>query len=109
MSEPRHDGSHPAAQGVADEAPAEGYPTGPVEEIEIRGHIIDSLILPKILDLIAAGGGAFRIKRITIGQSRNDPSYALVEVRARTAAALAAIVAQVADHGAVPIASTIAG
>jgi lysine-ketoglutarate reductase/saccharopine dehydrogenase-like protein (TIGR00300 family) len=77
---------------------------GFVEEIELRGHIIDSLILPKILDLIAAGGGAFRIKRITVGQSRNDPSYALIEIKARTAAALAAIVAQVADHGAVPVA-----
>lgn len=77
---------------------------GFVEEIELRGHIIDSLILPKILDLIAAGGGAFRIKRITVGQSRNDPSYALIEIKAPTAAALAAVVAQVADHGAVPVA-----
>lgn len=75
-----------------------------VEEIELRGHIIDSLILPKILDLIAAGGGTFRIKRITVGQSRNDPSYALVEIKARSAAALSAIIAQVADHGAVPVA-----
>ena len=70
MSEPRHDGSHPAAQGVADNAPAEAYSTGPVDDIEIRGHIIDSLILPKILDMITAGGGTFRIKRITIGQAR---------------------------------------
>ena len=30
-----------------------------VEEVEVRGHIIDSLILPKVLDLITAGGGAF--------------------------------------------------
>ena len=36
------------------------------EEVEVRGHIIDSLILPKILDLITAGGGAFAIKHITI-------------------------------------------
>ena len=56
-----------------------------VEEIEIRGHIIDSLILPKILDLITAGGGTFQIKQITIGQARYDPSYALVEVRAPAA------------------------
>jgi sigma-B regulation protein RsbU (phosphoserine phosphatase) len=32
-----------------------------VEEVEVRGHIIDSLILPKILDGICAGGGSFRI------------------------------------------------
>jgi lysine-ketoglutarate reductase/saccharopine dehydrogenase-like protein (TIGR00300 family) len=77
---------------------------GPVEEVEIRGHIIDSLILPKILDLITAGGGTFRIKRIAIGQARNDPSDAVIEVRAADEATLAEILAQIADHGAVPTA-----
>ena len=75
-----------------------------VEEVEVRGHIIDSLILPKVLDLITAGGGAFRIKRIAIGQGRADPSHALLEVRAATAETLAEILAQIADHGAVPTA-----
>ncbi len=77
---------------------------GPVEEVEIRGHIIDSLILPKILDLITAGGGTFRIKRIAIGQARNDPSDAVIEVRAANDATLTEILAQIADHGAVPTA-----
>jgi lysine-ketoglutarate reductase/saccharopine dehydrogenase-like protein (TIGR00300 family) len=75
-----------------------------VEEVEVRGHIIDSLILPKILDVIMAGGGAFHIKRITIGQSRTDASYALLEVSAETAETLAEILGQIADHGAVPTA-----
>jgi lysine-ketoglutarate reductase/saccharopine dehydrogenase-like protein (TIGR00300 family) len=75
-----------------------------VEEVEVRGHIIDSLILPKILDLITAGGGTFAIKNITIGQGRHDISNAVVEVRAATAASLAEIMAQIADHGAVPTA-----
>ncbi len=61
----------------------------PVEDVEVRGHVIDSLILPKILDCISANGGAFRIKDIAIGQARSDPTYALIEVRAETAAALA--------------------
>ena len=74
------------------------------EEVEVRGHIIDSLILPKILDVITAGGGTFAIKHITIGQSRHDISNAVVEVRARTAEALSEIMAQIADHGAVPTA-----
>jgi lysine-ketoglutarate reductase/saccharopine dehydrogenase-like protein (TIGR00300 family) len=72
------------------------------EDVEIRGHIIDSLILPKILDCISAAGGAFRIKDMTIGQARSDPSYALVEVSAPDDAALRRILAQIADHGAVP-------
>jgi lysine-ketoglutarate reductase/saccharopine dehydrogenase-like protein (TIGR00300 family) len=80
-------------------------PTSPpaFEEVEISGHIIDSLILPKVLDTITAGGGTFRITNITIGQGRHDPSYAAIEIRAATDAALHAILAQIADHGAVPI------
>lgn len=77
----------------------------PCEEVEVRGHIIDSLILPKILDCILNNGGTFRISRIAIGQARHDPSYALVEVRAETRAALDRILAQIADHGAVPTAT----
>src|ERR1700730_12802562 len=77
---------------------------GHVEEVEIRGHIIDSLILPKILDCITTGGGAFRIKRIVIGHDRADPSYALVEISAPSAETLSEILSQVADHGAVPTA-----
>src|SRR4030095_14697123 len=72
-----------------------------VEDVEIRGHIIDSLLLPKILDVITAARGVFRIKHIAIGQSRHDPSNAVVEVRAASADQLAEIIAQIADHGAV--------
>ncbi len=75
---------------------------GFVDDVEVRGHIIDSLILPKILDVITQSGGAFRIKKITIGQARVDPSFALIEVRADTEARLQEILAAIGDHGAVP-------
>ena len=73
-----------------------------VEEVEITGHIIDSLILPKVLDTITANGGKFRITNIVIGQARHDPSNAVVEVRAPDEARMQHILAQIADHGAVP-------
>jgi lysine-ketoglutarate reductase/saccharopine dehydrogenase-like protein (TIGR00300 family) len=73
-----------------------------LEEVEISGHIIDSLILPKVLDSITAGGGSFRIANIAIGQNRHDPSYAIIEVRTRTAEAMDRVLALIADHGAVP-------
>ena len=72
------------------------------EEVEITGHIIDSLILPKVLDSITASGGKFRIANITIGQNRNDPSYAVIELRTRSAEEMDRILALIADHGAVP-------
>ncbi|MCC6493672.1 MAG: TIGR00300 family protein [Pirellulales bacterium] len=76
---------------------------GAIEDVEVRGHIIDSLILPKVLDGITAAGGTFRITDVAIGHDRADPSYARIEVQARDAAALAAIMAAIADHGAVPV------
>ncbi|MCA9114377.1 MAG: hypothetical protein KDA79_04775, partial [Planctomycetaceae bacterium] len=50
------------------------------EEVEVRGHIIDSLILPKILDEISARGGSFSIRDVQIGHHRTDPSHAAVLV-----------------------------
>ncbi len=73
-----------------------------VEEVEVRGHIIDSLILPKILDIITTAGGSFRIKTIVIGQARQDPSEAVIDVEAPNDALLTQILAQIYDHGAVP-------
>jgi lysine-ketoglutarate reductase/saccharopine dehydrogenase-like protein (TIGR00300 family) len=73
-----------------------------IEEVEITGHIIDSLILPKVLDTITANGGKFRITNIVIGQARHDPSNAVVEVRAPNEERMQHILAQIADHGAVP-------
>lgn len=79
--------------------------TGHLEDVELHGHIIDSLILPKVLDVITSRGGSFRIKQITIGQGRGDPSNALIQVQAPTPERLAEILEQISDHGAVPTAT----
>lgn len=72
------------------------------EDVQLSGHIVDSLILPKVLDLITAAGGSFKIKQITIGQARVDPSYALIEVSANSEQQLQGVLAQIYDHGATP-------
>ena len=74
-----------------------------VEDVEVSGHIIDSLLLPKILDVIMARKGNFEIKQITVGQRRSDPSYALVQVQADAQQQLDEILAAIADHGAVTV------
>ncbi len=73
-----------------------------IEDVEVRGHIIDSLILPRILDSILKGGGSFLIKDISIGQGKHDPSIALLEVRAETREGLDEILHTINGHGAVP-------
>jgi lysine-ketoglutarate reductase/saccharopine dehydrogenase-like protein (TIGR00300 family) len=78
---------------------------GFVEDVEIHGHIIDSLILPKVLDEILTHGGSYVLKDIRVGQRQTDPSYARIEVRAPTTVALQEILDVIHDHGAVPISS----
>ena len=73
------------------------------ESVEVQGHIIDSLILPKILDCITSGGGSFQITDISVGQARSDASYARIEVVADSRSELDEILDVIADHGAVPV------
>ncbi len=75
---------------------------GFVELVELQGHIIDSLLLPKVLDEILTHGGSYVIKDIHIGQRQTDPSQAKIEVRAPSAALLQDILNAIHDHGAVP-------
>src|SRR5881397_1088973 len=58
------------------------------ETIELRGHIIDSLILPKVLDQILTHGANFKIGEIKIGERRADQSFARIEVSAETSEVL---------------------
>jgi lysine-ketoglutarate reductase/saccharopine dehydrogenase-like protein (TIGR00300 family) len=74
-----------------------------VEEVEVQGHIIDSLLLPKVLDEILTGGGSFVIKEIRIGQHQNDTSYARIEVRADSPEVLHRLLGNIHDHGAVSV------
>jgi lysine-ketoglutarate reductase/saccharopine dehydrogenase-like protein (TIGR00300 family) len=76
---------------------------GAVEEIEVRGHIVDSLLLPKILDRILLMGGTFEIRECKIGVRRTDPSYARVAIRADDHESLEAILGDLVEHGASPV------
>ena len=72
----------------------------PSETIELRGHIIDSLILPKVLDEIIARDASFKIAEIRIGEQRADQSFARIEVSAPAADTLDDLVLRLRQHGA---------
>ncbi|HEX5271884.1 MAG TPA: TIGR00300 family protein [Gemmataceae bacterium] len=76
---------------------------GLVEEVELNGHIIDSLLLPKVLDEILTRGGTFVMKEVKIGERQTDPSHARIEVRAPNAEVLEDILDAIHDHGATPV------
>lgn len=51
-------------------------------EIELRGHIIDSLILPRVFGAIMDLGGEFQILEFKIGRSKTEHSYTRMRLAA---------------------------
>src|SRR5436190_6561705 len=70
------------------------------EKIELRGHIIDSLTLPKVLDEILTNGGTFTIREVKIGKQRHDPSYACIDVFGTTPEVVDDVGRRLRQHGA---------
>ena len=70
------------------------------EDIKLEGHIIDSLLLPRVLDLILEQGGDYCFLHFQMGRTKNDPSSALLRVSATTEEALTRILRQVQQQGA---------
>lgn len=75
----------------------------PSETVELRGHIIDSLLLPKVLDEIMTLGGAFEIMDLAVGHTREDTSRATIRITAPDETRLDAILGRIGHHGAVPL------
>src|SRR5215207_8853819 len=70
------------------------------EVVEVDGHIIDSLILAKVLDVIVDAGADYRMVDVTIGRTNVDSSHARIEITANDGEALAALLAELQIHGA---------
>jgi len=71
------------------------------ETVILKGHIIDSLIFAKVLDIILQVGGTFNIGEIEIGKAREDPTIAKISIQAESPALLEKILQAVQPHGAV--------
>lgn len=70
------------------------------EHVLIDGHIIDSLMLAKVLDLILMMGGSFDLEDVQIGKTRTEPSRARIQIRAASRALLDEILKAIQPHGA---------
>jgi lysine-ketoglutarate reductase/saccharopine dehydrogenase-like protein (TIGR00300 family) len=66
----------------------------------LEGHIIDSLILPQVMDLVMDMGGAFNIEELRVGQRKTDTSLCRIQVSAGSAAKLDEIVKRCREFGA---------
>ncbi|HXN90880.1 MAG TPA: TIGR00300 family protein [Candidatus Sulfotelmatobacter sp.] len=79
---------------------------GPLQEgkhtarIVLQGHIIDSMMLPQVMDMVMDLGGNFTIEELKVGQHKTDPSVCRMEVYASSAALLDRIVQRARALGA---------
>ncbi|XRO77809.1 TIGR00300 family protein [Methanocaldococcus sp. 16A] len=71
-----------------------------MREIELRGHIIDSLILPKVFDKILDMGGDYKVLEFEIGKRKTDPSYAKILVIGKDERHVDEILSELKDLGA---------
>lgn len=73
------------------------------EDIRLEGHIIDSLVLPRVLDDILDLGGDFRFLSFRVGREKNDHSRAVIRVQAESEERLELILTRLQRHGAEPV------
>jgi lysine-ketoglutarate reductase/saccharopine dehydrogenase-like protein (TIGR00300 family) len=70
------------------------------DTVELRGHLIDTGMLSRVLDDIAEYGGDYAIDRFDVGKRSTDPSYARITVTAADADALDRLVQRLQTRGA---------
>ncbi len=66
----------------------------------LAGHIIDSMMLPQVMDVVMDLGGNFTIEELKVGQHKTDTSLCRMEVVAGSAAILDQIVQRARSLGA---------
>ena len=57
----------------------------PEQEIQLEGHLLDSLTLPKVMDLVLEEGGNCELLEVRIGKRKVDLSFARLLVGSQTA------------------------
>ena len=72
-------------------------------EIELRGHIVDSGILAKVMDLVVEYNGDFDTEEFSLGRQKTDPSYAKMKIGAETEEQLSQLISELRRVGALVI------
>ena len=87
--------------GSCDQMSRDEPPMASAQEIVVvSGHIIDSLILSKVLDTIIMMGGTLDLHEVSIGKTRHEPSRARILVQASSQNLLTDILRAIEPHGA---------
>ncbi|MFQ6134724.1 MAG: TIGR00300 family protein [Nitrososphaerales archaeon] len=73
------------------------------KKIEVRGHLIDSMILTRIFDRIMDLKGEFEVEEFRIGRKKKEHSYARLLVKGRSRAHLGKMLEEIYRDGAIPV------
>ncbi len=84
-------------------APAPGGDGLPTATIELSGHIIDSMMLPRIFDVVMDLGGSFKVDEFRVGQNPDERSFTRITLSHDDPGGLRAIVAACQQQGAVRV------
>ena len=76
------------------------------ETIEVHGHIVDTLILARVLDAVLEAGADYELADVVIGKTNDDESHATIVVRADDQTLLDALIDDLQVHGANRIAQS---
>jgi len=71
--------------------------------VSLEGHIIDSLALPRVWDMIMDLGGNFDVEEFRVGKRKNEQSFVRLSVEAPDEALLEEILTAIQQFGATPI------
>ena len=72
-------------------------------EIEVKGHLIDSMILTRIFDKIMDMDGDFEVLEFSIGKKKEAPSYAKLLIKGKSEEHLEQLIEEVYREGAVSV------
>lgn len=89
-SKPEPQSTHAYKQGSTAEAS---------EIVRLDGHVVDSLLLAKVLDVIVDAGARYRIVELDVGMTSVDPSHVRLEVTSSDEDSLDALLADLQVHG----------
>jgi lysine-ketoglutarate reductase/saccharopine dehydrogenase-like protein (TIGR00300 family) len=72
-------------------------------EVELSGHIIDSLMLPKAFDIIMDKGGDFKVLDFHVGKRKKDISHARMQVYGKSEDNLGEILDELSEIGCIVV------
>ncbi|MCX6373283.1 MAG: TIGR00300 family protein [Actinobacteria bacterium] len=78
-------------------------PDKPYEDVQIEGHLIDSLMMPQTMDEIMDLEGEYEVLAFDVGRVKDDPSHAVMRVFGRDAAHLDELLTAITKFGMVAV------